>query len=539
MLGLLFVAAAIFFSVSAIASCLTWIKLWEEKNYDLGRVFTYLRETKSGKNLIFGPESIVKWIIILLYGATLFAGNLDSAYRYLVAFFYFALFLGCVRRIINRDIIAPSISGATVSIFILAGLVELLLFLFAPLDRFLWLLLLEKLVPILVMIFVMLVGVFFDFNTDIIINQAVGKIRKQKRLLSIAVVGSYGRGSTKEFISRVLSQKYNVLETKTSFNNALGIARTIMSDLTSKKQIFIAEMDDYKQGDIKEMCGIISPSIAVVCGINEQKMSTFGSIDSIVSSKYEAIESLSRDGIGLFNGNNEHSVALFSAAKIKKFSYLVGEGKPESDVRAVNIKESKFSLSFDVIVLGKRYKLSDIKLLGAYNIENLLPAIFIGAYMGIDFVKIRHALQAIKPLQGTMNPMITKHGVVLIDDTYNANINSVLRAAAYSNHYKGRRVLVLEPLLELGGFAIQDHYNLGLEIGRVFNMVFLTSNNYYKAISEGIAAAKKRCKVMVAPPAKIANFIKKECGRDDVVIFEGRAARVPLSSLQKESVYQP
>ena len=542
MSGLLFQATSFFFFVFLVANSISWICLWEEKEYDLRRLIIYIRETKKGRDRLFGRESIIKWVLIFLYSATIFTNSYDNLYHFVVAFFYFYLFLQVIKKVQERDFALFSMTPITISIFSLTLLFELFLFMFSPLDHFLWILIIDKLTPLLIAIIILFFSVFFDFNKDVIINRALSKIAKQRNLLTIAVVGSYGRGSTREFISQVLSSKYNVVETKTTFNTALGIAKTIVADLTPKKQIFIAEMEDYRLGDIEEMASIINPKIAVICGINEQKMSEFGTIDKVLDSKYEVIESLARDGIALFDGNNKNSIELYSKTRVKKFIYSVAQvnlraqAGPNADIMAQNVKETKLGLSFDVVLLGKKYSLSDIKLIGRHNIENLLPAIFIGAYMGIDFSRIRRAILNIKPLPSAFEPRKTAKGTIVIDDTYNANINSVLRAAAYARHYKGRKIIVLEPLIELGRYAEVEHEKLGEQIGHAFDTIFLTNQNYYKALLKGIKKSKSRAVVSVSSPAKIMEYIKKR-GKEDVAIFEGREARASLQPLKTQPVY--
>src|SRR3989344_4401263 len=175
MSGSLFYVTSFFFFISAVASCLSWIRLWEEKNYNLGRMLAYLWETKRGRGLLIGVESIAKWGIIFLYGVTLYANNFDLTYHTIVTIFYAVLFVGVLKRIFDRDIVFPSLTPLTISIFALTFLFELILFLFAPLDRFLWFPVLEKMLPFIVAIFVVLLSVFFDFSTDVVINQAIEK----------------------------------------------------------------------------------------------------------------------------------------------------------------------------------------------------------------------------------------------------------------------------------------------------------------------------------------------------------------------------
>lgn len=537
MLFTLFQITSFFFFVLICSNALSYLALFEEKDYSAKRLLVHLRETKRGRQILIGKIPLIKWFVIFSYLATVFLSAVDNYYHWLVFALYLALFIKFLKSVFDREIVLPKFSRSAGSIFILSILFEFLLFIVPPLDTFLWLLILDKLLLLFITFVFVVFSVFFDFSRDFVINRAIEKISKYPKVFSIAVVGSYGRGSTKEFIRHVLALSYNVVTSRESFNDALGIAKTINSQLSQKSQIFIAEIEDNKKDDVTEMCGIINPKIVVVCGINEQKLSLFGSMDKIIDSKFAAVSSLSRDGIALFNLGSDYIRKLYRIATSKKFSYLASEKKIKGDIVATNIKEGKFSLSFDVQLFGKRYGLSGVKLLGRQNIENLLPAIFIGVYAGIDFSKIRRAFAELVPLPGSMEPKKAANGAILVNDTYNANINSVLRALSYMKVYRGKKVLVLEPLVEIGKIASQTHYDLGIEIGKVCDLVFLTNDNYYKSLVSGIKKSSSYCKFSIASPAKIINYVKHDLGREDVVVFEGHGASRALSGVPAERIY--
>ncbi len=537
MAGILFQITSVFFFIWLSSSALHYVRLFEEKENDTKRIFVYLRETRRGKSILTGKVTIAKWAIIFLYGVTVFSANFDIYYHIVVFLFYFGLFLLFIKRILSREIVFPKFSKVAVAVLTLSIGTEVLLFAFAPLDRFLWILIIDKLLLVFITLYLTLFSVFFDFSQDLEVNLAIDKIARRPKLFSIVVVGSYGRGSTKEFISQILSVRYNVLTTKTSFANPVRIAATINHDLSQKKQIFIAEVDDYRKEDVRDICTIIKPKIVVVTGVNEQKLSVFGSIEKIIESKLEAVASLSRDGVALLYGKGEHVKKLISATKNKKFIYGISENNLSLDVIADNIKEGKFGLSFTVYLLGKRYKLSGVKLLGRQNIENLIPAIFIGVYAGIDFSLIRRTILQFRPLKGAMEPRRHASGAILINDTYNANINSVARALSYIKLYRGKKVLVLEPLVELGKTAESVHRELGRTIGEVCDFLFPTNDNYLKFLKMGIKDSASNCKIKVAAPSEIINFVNKNTEKEDVVIFEGIEAGQAFTGVASEDVY--
>jgi UDP-N-acetylmuramoyl-tripeptide--D-alanyl-D-alanine ligase len=535
MSGWLLNVTSFFFFVSLASDLFFWLKTWEDRDYNFKRFLLFVSETKKGRSLIFGPIGLIRWVVILTYFLTVFLVGFDNYYHILVFLLYSFVMLGILKSLLERDISLPSITVSNVLIVSATLFVSIVLFIFAPLDRFLWILIIQKMLPLVFSFSLFIVSMFFDFSRDVIINRAVEKIEKHKSLLTIAIIGSYGRGSTKEFISRILSVKYNVLSTKMSYTNSLGIARTILSDLTSKKQIFIAEIDDFKKEDVIQMCALIKPKILVVSGVNSQKLSVFGNMDKLLDSKKEAIKSLTRDGIGIFNGDSDYIGGLIKSTKVKKFVYAADKKINGADIRASSIIESKLSLSFNVSVLGKSYKFSGIKLLGRQNIENLLPGIFIGFYTGIDTILIRKALSELRPLEGTMSPRYGKNKVILIDDTYNANINSVQKVLSYIKLFRGKKILVLEPLLELGKNSKEVHEKLGFEIGKVCDFVFLTNHNYFASVKKGVANSKSKCLVRVSSPSKIIKFVNSSLGREDVVVFEGKESRHSLSGIQTAS----
>ena len=102
--------------------------------------------------------------------------------------------------------------------------------------------------------------------------------------------------------------------------------------------------------------------------------------------------------------------------------------------------------------------------------------------------------------------------------------------------YKGKKILILQPLTELGKNAYQDHLELGKEIGKVCDYLFLTNDNHYKPLVIGIQEEKSLCLVQVLPPAKIAKFVDKNTKAPDIVVFEGREAYNSFSLIASRSI---
>lgn len=542
MIDKLFFAASFFFYVWVIRNIFFWISLWQIKEYRFDRLRIHLKETKQGKDIIFSPFNIFKFVVFFLYIFVIFDNKFILPYSALIFLIFFASFLKVIRELIEKRIKLPVPTFKSLFIFILTLLVVTLFYKFPLLDKTFWLIFIDRIVSLVVAIQVLVLSVPSNLYKDFAIYRAVKKINKNKDLLTIGITGSYGKGSIKEFLSTVLSYKFNVLRTFGNYNTPIGIAKTVLSGLSSKKEIFIVEMGAYKIGEIAEMCSVVKPKIGILTAVNDQHISLFGNIENIMNAKYELIKSLPRDGLALFNCNNENSCKLARKTKKKKVMYYTNyqnlDPKENCDITAENIKVDKFHISFDVSFKDKSRNLKNlsVKLVGKHNIENLLPAIYLASYMKMSKEETKLALKKITYLKKTMEPYITKGGTVLIDDTYNANPASVIAASDYMSNFKGKKILVLQPMIELGKNVLEDHYNVALKIGKVCDLLILTNSNFLSAVERGLRDSGGNCTLKVENPKKISEILEKQLTKNDVVVFEGKESAVPLSFIEYEKV---
>jgi len=138
-----------------------------------------------------------------------------------------------------------------------------------------------------------------------IISDAKKKIATFKDLKIIAITGSMGKTTTKEFLYTILSEKYNVLATEGTKNTPLWISRLIQSKLTKKHEIFIVEMWAYEKWNIAELCDIAQPDISIITGITLQHLERFGGLREIIDTKFEILESLPKNGFAVVDSSTE------------------------------------------------------------------------------------------------------------------------------------------------------------------------------------------------------------------------------------------
>lgn len=343
-----------------------------------------------------------------------------------------------------------------------------------------------------------------------------------------------GRDLQKNIYIRCCHNFFKVEKTPGTINTPIGIARTVLKSLSEKTNIFIVEMGAYKIGEIKGMCDIVHPAIGVLTAVNQQHISLFGSIENTMQAKYELIQSLPQNGLAVFNGNNQNAKKLFDKTKGKKIMYGTDkmiQVSMKNSVTAKNIQVEKLNVAFEAFYGGAFIGKVKVNLLGEHVVENVLPVIAIAKNLRISNDNILKAMANIHPLKKTMQPLFSKSGAIFIDDTFNANPDAVLAASKYAGIYRGKRGLVLQPMIELGAYGSERHREVGQSIGKNFDYLFLTNSNFLEELKAGIHDSKGKCELMVIESKKCATFIKETFDIEDIVIFEGKEAGNVLSLL--------
>ncbi len=543
---ILFSASEFFLAVWVLRNTLFWLNLWQIKEYRLDRLLVHLQETVAGRKILFSSVvnllknfAFLFYLILIIKPAFLnIEPSIITRYDIFVSILLLYSFGQTLIEIATRTIKRPILTLKIILIFLLtiSTLFFLFFFLTNSTNQFFSLLSVDKSLPFMVSLFVGLLALPSWIVKKQAIEKATQKITNSKKLIRIGITGSYGKGSTKEYLAAILSQKFKVLKTFETVNTPIGIAKTINSELTNDTQVFVAEMGAYKKGEIRQLCDIVQPKIGILTSVIEQHASLFGGLAKTKSAKYELVESLPKDGLALFNANNVNTLELYKKTKVRKVLYFADydskEKANDADIIAENIKMEKFDISFNVRTTGKKKITFPVKvnLLGGYNAENILPAIFLGLELGMDKNEIQKGLSEIVPIKKTMQPFLSTNKTVIVDDTFNSNPQAVLAALSYMKIYQGKKVLVLSPIIELGKNARQIHYDLAKEIGKVCDILFLTNLNFYKEMKKGIGAT---CKIIIDPPHKICSYIEK-LSEDDIVLLEGKEAGKILNFINYE-----
>ena len=274
---------------------------------------------------------------------------------------------------------------------------------------------------------------------------------EQMDCLKIGITGSYGKTSVKNLIHEVLSHQYSCCSTPLSYNNEMGISRTILENLQKHHEVFLCEMGADHLHEIEDLAKMIQPSIGIVTTVGPQHLSTFKTIENILHEKMQLIESLPQDGIGLINVDN----TFIREYPIDPLCRIVSVGiHHQADIMASDIRCNAKGSTFHVTAFGEEMDCS-ISLLGEHNILNCLFAIGIALILKMDPLMIQNALTLCKPIAHRLELKPFYDGVC-IDNAYNSNPDSAEKALQLLAMIPNRHLLITPGFLDLG--VHHDYY---------------------------------------------------------------------------------
>lgn len=287
---------------------------------------------------------------------------------------------------------------------------------------------------------------------------ALQKLAQYKRSLYdipvVAITGSVGKTSTKDIVASVVSQKYKCLKTEGNLNNHIGLPLTILK--LQDHEALVLEMGMNHFHEIELLSKIAKPTLAVITNVGTAHIGILGSRENILKAKLEILEGL--NGNVIINNDND----LLNAWNLTNNEYdVITYGiNNQSDYMA---KEPKYYEEYSVFeVQSEEIK---VPVSGEHFIYNALCAIAVGKILNIPFQSIKKGIEGFSLSNNRMS--LIKGDYTIIDDTYNANYDSVISALKYLDNLSGRKIAVLGDMLELGEYGIPLHKQIGEKINEI------------------------------------------------------------------------
>ncbi len=294
------------------------------------------------------------------------------------------------------------------------------------------------------------------------LQQISANYRRQLPLQVVAITGSNGKTSTKDFTAAVLGENFHVTKTEGNFNNHIGLPLTMLRARGSD-QIGVFEIGMNHPGEIAPLAALAAPDVVIITNIGVAHIEFMGSREAIAQEKGALAEALQPSGLVILNADDDFSKSI--AARTKADAIYCGLSG--GDVCATDLRQDFNGMKFRLCA-DDRCVDAELPVPGVHMVRNALLAVAAGRHFGLSLEECVEGLRKLRLTRGRLEQKIIR-GVHVLDDTYNANPDSAAAALRTLAEMPctGKRIAVLGRMAELGAESENGHRQVGKVAGEL------------------------------------------------------------------------
>lgn len=346
-------------------------------------------------------------------------------------------------------------------------------------------------------------------------------LKSMPHLKVIGITGSYGKTSVKHFLTRILSEKYNVVMTPGSYNTPMGVTITVRNHLKPIHEIFVCEMGAKQLGDIKELCELANPQMGILTAVADQHLDTFGSIENVQKGKFELINALPASGTGYMNFDYEYVRNHAPITHVENYAYSLHQ--PNTAYQARDIQYTAKGMKFSVYHQNDRILDLETKLMGEANISNILVCCAVALQLEVPHKSIQFAVKNLQPVKHRMELKRNPGGITILDDAFNSNPTGAKMALEVLKKIEGGQKIIITPgMIELADKEYEFNRILGEQIADHVDYAILVGPKQTLPIQEGLKNKNyPEDRLYIARDLTDANQqLMKVAKAGDVVLYE-------------------
>ncbi|GIT97221.1 UDP-N-acetylmuramoyl-tripeptide--D-alanyl-D-alanine ligase [Sulfurovum sp. TSL1] len=340
--------------------------------------------------------------------------------------------------------------------------------------------------------------------------KAQRKIEAMEDLIIVGITASYGKTSIKNYVEHLLQAKYKTYATPRSVNTLGGIMKDINDDLPADTEVYVVEMGARGEGDIGEISTFVNPHYVVVGKIGPAHIEYFKTMENIRNTKMEILKTERLKKAWIHESARvkpESNVHTFGTKE--NLDIRTKEAAPEYIVEDVQATLDSTSFTLD----GVKYSAS---ILGAFNAMNLAAAVLVAKELGLSDAQIQEGLATLKAVDHRLQ-RIDAGGKVILDDSFNGNIDGMMASFDLASTYEGRKVVITPGLVE-----VDDDLNVQVaqRANEVFDVVVVTGDLNYAIFKAYVESDKL---VKLATKGEMEAMLVEQTRPGDLILFANDA----------------
>ena len=350
--------------------------------------------------------------------------------------------------------------------------------------------------------------------------EALYSLARYKRSLYdipvIAITGSVGKTSTKDIVANVVSKKYKTLKTEGNNNNNIGLPLTILR--LQDEEVAVIEMGMNHFGEISLLTSIAKPTICIITNIGTSHIGNLGSRENILKAKLEILEGSKKEAV-IINNDNDLLHKWYEENK-ENYNIKTYGIKEQSDIMAKEIKLEENKSTFTCKINNVEEKIN-VPVGGEHFILNALCAITVGEVLKIEEDKIKEGIESFELTKKRMDIVELKNGIKIINDAYNASLESMTASLKVLSEFKERKIAVLGDMFELGDFSEELHKKVGKEVVKNNIDILIACGENARYIAD-VAREKmdKENVYILRKTEEIKPLLEKIVKNNDVILFK-------------------
>ena len=335
----------------------------------------------------------------------------------------------------------------------------------------------------------------------------------------VAITGSNGKTTTRNLTAAVMAPQFNTLSSFGNYNNQIGLPLTLLR-LHQGHTWAVVELGTNGPGEIARLAEITSPEIGVITNIGPAHLEGLGSLEGVMHEKGDLLTKLRPDGKAILNADDPRIMKL--AEQTDKAVVLFGLSE-NAMIRAEAVEENANGVSFTLVLPQKRVPV-DLNISGQFMVSNALAAAAVGTVVGLSAERIKVGLENFSSAPGRMSYFQMPNGIHIIDDTYNANPDSMKAAILTLKALRAdnRSILVAGDMLELGEQSASLHNRIGTLAGTSgIRRIYLTGE-FAEAVAAGAQESHMNGRdIITGTKAEILADLKNYLKPGDWVLIKG------------------